>query len=336
MRRRPCGRESSPARRSLLLGLASAGIGLACQPARLIERGPPRPQTLRINIFGEAGFAPLLLLRERGLLERRLPGLAVEWKPIPEVDAVHDALAAGGLDLAAGAPTAFFRARQRGLPVRILAGLAEVPSGIVTPRHAAHSLADFGPSDRIGVASSTGYEATLLRLAALRDLGDWHALDAVMVSATPARTLRGLQSGQFAGAASQTPALDVDEQVPGARRIVSGEDLLGGPSTSALVYALPALHERQPALVDAVVDVLHEGVALAASDWPGVARLIPEADGLGLTPEDLAPLLARSGLRYGTDVRGLDRLAEALQLAGEWTHGVDDWRALVVPSLPPS
>ena len=59
-------------RRALALLLAGTGAacGLAaCQPARFVRRDPSRRLVLRINLHGSAPYAPLLLMRERRLLE---------------------------------------------------------------------------------------------------------------------------------------------------------------------------------------------------------------------------------------------------------------------------
>src|SRR5687768_15460254 len=80
-------------RRALHLMLVGAGAALglaACQPARLVRRDPSRRLVLRINLHGSAAYAPLLLLRERRMLEEALPGLSVEWKVIPAAEDVNE------------------------------------------------------------------------------------------------------------------------------------------------------------------------------------------------------------------------------------------------------
>ena len=77
---------------------------------------------MRINLYGTAAYAPLLVMRERHMLEEALPGLSVEWKVLPTPEDVNEAVRDGGLDLGVGPPPAFLLAREAGLPVRLLCG----------------------------------------------------------------------------------------------------------------------------------------------------------------------------------------------------------------------
>ena len=71
---------------------------------RFIRRDPSHTLVLRINYFGSAGYAPLLQMRERRHARTGGPGLSIEWKAIPDVGSINDALANGGLDVASGPP----------------------------------------------------------------------------------------------------------------------------------------------------------------------------------------------------------------------------------------
>lgn len=290
---------------------AGAAVGLAaCQPARLVRRDPSRRLVLRINLYGSAAYAPLLLLRERRMLEEALPGLSVEWKTIPAAEDVNEALRDGGLELGVGPPTAFLLAREAGLPVRILCGVSALPCAVVG-RAGLRSLGGLRPADRVAVPDPDGLEAAVLQLAALRELGDPKALDANVLERSHVEAMPALKLGKdFVAHVSVTPFLELELEGTGPERLVDSRDLFGGLPTAALVYGLPSLRERAAPIVSAFTTSLAESSRLAAADPVGAARLLSEVDDLRAAPERIGEILARSGWQPGLRVTGVVKIAE--------------------------
>jgi len=294
----------------LLAGGAALGGIVGCQPARLVRRDPSRRLVLRINTYNSAAYAPLLLMRERRLLEEALPGLAVEWKSIPSAQAVHQALQDGGLDIAAGPPTAFLLAREAGLPVRIVGGLAALPCAVVG-RTGLRSLSALRPGDRVAVPEEASLESAVLQLAALRELGDARALDANMVFRPSLDVLPDLkQGGEISAHVATTPYLELELEGTGPERLVDSRELFGGLPTTALVYAQPTIREQSMPLLETFTQALADAARLAAGDPFGSARLLTDLEELRLPPERLGDILARSGWQPGVRVAGVTRIAE--------------------------
>jgi NitT/TauT family transport system substrate-binding protein len=300
-----------------------------CQPARPELRDPDRGRVLRIGILGELGHVPLVVMQKRQLLEQRVPGLLVEWKAIPNQEDVYEAVAGGGLDIAAGTTTAFLLARERGLPVRILAGVSEVPMAIVTNRSGLRSLADLRWGDRVAIPAQGGHEHVLLRLAALRELGDWAALDALVAPQPEAATsLDGLARGEVAAQVVSSPMLEQALARRGVRRLVDLGEVTGGPLTSVVVYSTPAARERQATLYRTFQEELRRAVDVVMQEPAEGGRLVAEISGRDDAGESLRQALAQSGLRFGTDVRGLERLARFMRHTGQLTLAPTTWADL--------
>ena len=296
-----------------LLTLGVASLGVACQPARLVEREPPRGQVFRVNLLAEVGYAPLLLMRESRLLERRVPGLSVEWKTIPTREAVHEALAFGGLDVATGPPSAFLLARARGVPARALAGVSELSAALLTSRPDVRSLRDLRPDDRVALPALEGQEHLLVRMAALRDLGDWRALDSRVVvrprlDETPSRDV--------AVWVAATPFLERDLETPGVRRLGVEPDSRE-PGSTIIAYSTLALRDQQLALFAAFVDALGEATEAARRDPDATARLLTEREGLPLPAATLSRALRHPEARFSSRISGLERLATFMQHIGQ-------------------
>ena len=265
---------------------------------------------LRINLYGSAAYAPLLLMRERRMLEEALPGLSVEWKMIPTPEEVNEALRSGGLDLGTGPPTAFLLAREAGLPVRLLCGISALPCAVVG-RAGLRSLGGLRKGDRIAVPDPVSLEAAVLQLAALRELGDPRALNANLVERSHVEALPAVKLGQdLAAHVTITPFLELELEGVGPERLVDSRDLFGELPTTALVYGLPSLRERSAPLLDAFTGTLTEAARLVAADPAGTARQLAEVDDLRAAPERIGEVLARSGWQPGPRLAGVARIAE--------------------------
>jgi NitT/TauT family transport system substrate-binding protein len=318
-------------RRALARLVAGAGAALglaACQPARLVRRDPSRRLVLRINLHGSAAYAPLLLLRERRMLEEALPGLSVEWKVIPAAEDVNEALRDGGLELGVGAPTAFLIAREAGLPVRLLCGVSALPCAVVG-RAGLRSLAGLRSGDRVAIPDQVGLEAAVLQLAALRELGDPRALDANVLERSHVEALPALRLGKdFVAHVAVTPFLELELEGAGPERLVDSRDLFGGLPTTALVYGLPSLRERAAPILAAFTTALTEAGRLAAADPVAAARLLSEVDDLRSAPERIGEILARSGWQPGPRLTGVVKIAELWRRTDRLRRAPTSWADL--------
>jgi NitT/TauT family transport system substrate-binding protein len=291
---------------------------------------------LRIAVQGGIGYAPLLVMRKHRLLEQRVPELQVEWSVLPGAETVEEALLMGDLDLATGTTTAFLQARERGVPARILAGVSELPIGLVTTRAEARSLRDFRPGDRIAVPALDGHEHTVLRMAALRELGDWQALDPLVVARPHAEASAALLAGQdIVGHVAIPPFLDDELTRPGVRRLIDEHEAASGPMTTVVAYTTPSLRERQPALFDIFLAALRDAVDLATRDATGTARLLADADGPDGETQKLVRALARPGLTYSPQVRGLERLVTFMRYTGQVQTAPTSWDELTFQGVRP-
>lgn len=318
--------------KAVSLGLLLLVVGLfaiGCQPARLVSREPYRGQVLRVNFQRELGYAPLLLMQRQRRLEQRVPGVVVEWKSIQTAEAVAEALSTGTLDVGVGSTAAFLQARERGLPVRVLAGVAELPLGLTTNRLDARSLRDLGPGDRVAVPTLGGQEHSVLRLAALGELGDWQALDPLVVPRTHADAFGALLNRRALTAhVAVSPYLDRELETLKAHRLVDGAAVMGGPAMSVVAYATPAARERQSALIGVFLEVLRESSESAARDLGQTSDLLAELDGASLTTDALRRYLDRPGLTFSTRVRSLSRLATFMRHTGQLTAVPPTWEEL--------
>jgi ABC-type nitrate/sulfonate/bicarbonate transport system substrate-binding protein len=201
--------------------------------------------------------------------------------------------------------------------------------GIVTSRPAVRSLSDLRWGDRVAIPADGGHEHVLLRMAALRELGDWAALD-VLVAPRPeaATSLDSLARGEVAAQVVSSPMLEQALARRGVRRLVDLGEVTGGPLASVVVYSTPAARERQSTLYRIFQEELRRAVDIVTQEPAESGRLVAEISGREGASESLRQALAHPGLRFGTDVRGLERLARFMRHTGQLTAAPSTWADL--------
>jgi len=78
---------------------------------------------LRIVKQPGLGYLELIVMREQKLLEKRLPGVELEWRQLTSGPVIRDAMLAGQLDIGSGGLGPFIQAIDKGLDWKTLGAL---------------------------------------------------------------------------------------------------------------------------------------------------------------------------------------------------------------------
>lgn len=266
-------------RRALLRSAALiATVGLSLQALPAFAEG-------QIRIARQFGIVYLLLdvAREQNLIEKHAKAAGVdakvEWIQLSGGSAVNDALLSGSIDIAGAgiAPLLTLWDRTRGRQdVRGVASLGNFPYYLVTNKPGVGSIADFGDRDRIAVpAVGVSIQSRFLQIASARLWGDdqYAKLDRISVAlphpeAAAAIIKGGTEiTGHFANPPFQEQELAA---TPQARIVLDSYDVLGGPSSPTVLYALDKYRKGNPKTYGAFVAALNEA-ALFIKDRPDEA-----------------------------------------------------------------
>ena len=218
------------------IALALAMIALAITPAFAQEA-----KQLRIVKQPGLGYLQLIVMREQKLIEKRAPGVEIEWRQLTSGPVIRDAMVAGQMDIGSGGLGPFIQAIDRGLDWKTLGGLNEMPLFLNCARADIKSLKDLKPTDRIAMPAIGSAQHVILQMQAEKELGDPKKLNQQIVAmALPTAPPRSCPSARSRATSRRRRSRYEQLRDPGIKKIFDSFQAVGGPHTFK-----PRLGERE-------------------------------------------------------------------------------------------
>jgi len=300
---------------------------------------------LRIARSDGLGYLPILMMEHHKLVEKhfRASGLGdvrVTWARFAGGVQMNDSLLAGSLDFASGGVPPFLTlwSRTHGTPqaVRAVCALAGYPYLLVSRNPAVKSIRDLTPKDRIALpAVKASIQAVLLQMAAAKEFGREHyaRLDPLTVSMSNPDGLVALLSGKgeitahFSNPPFQYQAL----RAPGTHAILHSTDVLGGASTSILVWTTARFHDENPKSYAAFVAAFEEANAIIRKDLRAAVALYRD---LTKDKDTLDNLFAMAkDMDYDTTPKNTMKFVDFMHGIGTIKVRPSGWKDLFFPGL---
>ena len=93
-------------------------VALAAVLAVVVGEAPAQEaRQLRIVKQPGLGYLQLVVMRELKLIEKRAPGVDVEWRQLTSGPVIRDAMVAGQMDIGSGGLGPFIQAIDKGLEI---------------------------------------------------------------------------------------------------------------------------------------------------------------------------------------------------------------------------
>ncbi len=276
--------------------------------------------TVRIaEQFGLA-YAPLAVVRSRGLLEARLPGTEVEWIQLGNASAIREAMLAGRLDIGFMGIPPFLIGADKGMEWKVFTGLSNAPLELVTTEPAVRSLADLTPEHRIALPQPGSIQHILLSMASQREFGDPTRFDNQLLTLAHPDAMTALLAGAGVTAHFASPPYVYEELAAnGTQSILSGREAFGGPFTFIVGVASPGFADDagERAALQALGASLAEAMGLIQQrDSAVVAELAVQ---YGVSVSTLRTYLDNPELIYISRIEGLGRFLEVMTEFGYLT-----------------
>jgi NitT/TauT family transport system substrate-binding protein len=240
----------------------------------------------RIRIAEQFGVTYLLLniAQDQKLIEKhgKQQGIdiLVERTQLSGGPAINDALLSGNIDIASAGvgPLLTIWDRTNGKQnVKGVASLGNFPYYLVSNNPKVKTIADFTEKDRIGLpAAGVSVQSRILQMAVAKQWGDkeFSRLDKLTQTlphpdAAAAVIAGGTEiNAHFGNSPYQEQEL---AQNPNARIVLNSYDVLGGPSSSTVLYATEKYRNENPKTYRAFTAALAEAAQYATANPEGAA-----------------------------------------------------------------
>ena len=279
----------------------------------------PAQEARRLRIVKQPGlgYLQLIVMRETKMLEKRLPGVEIEWRQLTSGPVIRDAMLAGQMDVGSGGVGPFVQAIDKGLDWKTLGALNEMPLYLNCARDDIKSLRDVKPNDRIAMPAIGSIQHVALQMEAEKELGDPKKLNQQIVAMShPDATAAILSRREITCHLSSPPYQYEQLRDTAIHKVFDSYQAAGGPHTFNLVWASDKWVKTNPKLAHAFVDALKEATAFINARPADAARLYATTEKSKSGPDEILSIMKQDGITYTLTPAGLVRFASFMQKIG--------------------
>lgn len=314
-------------------------IGLLFAPAAQAET-----KKVRIAIQFGIGYLPLIVAEAQGLIERQLrdaglPDTDVSLVRFSGAPAVSEAMLSRNVEFGTYGTTGFLTAwsRTRGnLNIKGLCGIAVMQSVVLANQPDIKTVKDFKPDQKVSVPATISPQATVLRMAVEQAFGPGQhgKLDTQMVVLPHPEALRALVNRADVVAQVTSPPFDtVALANPVVHRVLTSDDVLGGPSTFLVLATSEGFASENPATTKAVLAAMEEAMRFIKEHKLEAADLYLKAEKSAMTRDAVEKLLQDPVNDFVIEPLRVMKYAEFMGRTNALKGPPRDWKELFLPLI---
>jgi NitT/TauT family transport system substrate-binding protein len=293
------------------------------------------------------GFLPLMVMEHEGLFERHAKALGSDakanWATLGNPSAINDAILSGNVDFVTNGPPAFLTmwAKTRGTPqeVKGVSSMITLAMFLVTRNPEVKTLKDFTEKDRIAVtAVKVSIPAILMQMMAAKELGpaNYQKYDPLTVSLPHPDAMAALLNprSEITAHFASPPFQQEEMKQPGIHRVLTTEDVMGGPSTFSMVMAPAKFRAENPKAYQAFFRGFAEAVKFIRERKPEAARIFIElSKEKRATEADILALLNDPTIEFTQVPLKTTQYAEFMHQVGSIKVKPESWKDLFFPEV---
>jgi NitT/TauT family transport system substrate-binding protein len=296
---------------------------------------------------GGVGFLPLLVMKERGLIEKHaaaagVSDLVVRWIELGGPAVMNDALLSGSVDFIAAGPPAFITLWDRtrdSVDIRGVAAMSSLPMYLNTTAEHIKTLEDLTAQDKIAVTSvKVSIPSINMQMYAAEKYGTSEAyrFDRYTVTMTHADAVVAMLSGgnQIDAHFTSPPFHQREIKDPRVHTVLDTDAIMHGATTFTMLSTTAKFREQNPALYGAVLAALDDANKLIRSDPKTAAEILFAAEATaGFSVEELVEVLRDPAINFTTTPENTQKYAAFMHEIGSIEHLPDSWRDLFFPEI---
>lgn len=292
------------------------------------------PDKIVIALQPGMGYAPLIIMKSQRTLERRYPGLQVEYRVLPSGTAITNGMISGQIHVGAMGTGPFLVGYARGIDWKMIAPLNEADLWLMAKDPNIKTIADLR-GKRIATPTNTSIQAAMLRKMAEVRLGDSKALNAGLIAMDHPDAMQALLAGQI-DAHLTSPPFQFQERNRGAHIVARSYSYFGAHSFLGAVVT-DKFYREYTTFSNQLYRDIAAAIKLISTNPKKVAQILQDDAGGNPTWRQFKQWIGNPAITYTTRPRGLMRTASFMhrtdQLPGRMPSS---WRDLVFPPVYPT
>ncbi|MEP7328046.1 MAG: ABC transporter substrate-binding protein [Betaproteobacteria bacterium] len=300
---------------------------------------------LRIAKQYGLGYLTLMVMEDQQLVEKAakaagFPDLKVSWNTFRSSDVMNDALLSGSVDFVCLGITGIgtIWARTRGnIDVRAVSGLNVLPLQLNTRSPNIKGINDFTEKDKIALpAVKVSMQATLLQMWAEKELGaaNRNKLDPLTVSMThpDGATAMIAGGGEINNHFTSPPFIQMELDKPGIRKVVSSNEILGGPVSFNVVATTGKFYADNPKLVAVFMQAMQTATDIINGDKRAAAETYLRLTRGKQTVDEMLQIIGAPSIEYTLQPRNVLPFVDFMYRTGSIKVKPESWKDLFFPS----
>ncbi len=280
------------------------------------------------------GYAPLIIMKNQRTLEKRYPGLQVEYRVLPSGTAITNGMISEQIHVGAMGTGPFLVGYARGIDWKMIAPLNEADLWLMAKDPNIKTIADL-KGKRIATPTNTSIQAAMLRKMAEVRLGDSKALNAGLLAMDHPDAMQALLAGQI-DAHLTSPPFQFQERSRGAHVVARSYSYFGAHSFLGSVVTEKFYKEYTQFSNQLYRDVAN-AIKLVETNPKKVAQILQDEAGGAPSARQFKQWIGNPAITYTTRPRGLMRTATFMSRTGQLPGRLPaSWRDLVFPPVYPT
>lgn len=280
------------------------------------------------------GYAPLIIMKHQKTLEKRYPGLQVEYRVLPSGTAITNGMISGQIHVGAMGTGPFLVGYARGIEWKLIAPLNEADLWLMAKDPNIKTIADL-KGKRIATPTNTSIQAAMLRKMAEVKLGDSKALNAGLIAMDHPDAMQALFAGQI-DAHLTSPPFQFQERNRGAHVVARSYNYFGAHTFLGAVVTEKFYKEYTQFSNQLYRDVV-AAIKLVTTNPKKVAQILQDEAGGAPSARQFKQWIGNPAITYTTRPRGLMRTASFMSRTGQLPGRMPaSWRDLVFPPVYPT
>lgn len=260
------------------------------------------------------GYAPLLIIKQTGWIEKDYPQTTVDWRELANGATIRDGMISDTIQVGTVGTAPYLVGWDRGVEWKVIASTSNMDLWLTTLDPNIKSLKDIKPGQQIATPALDAIQAFVLRKGADDELHNPHALDANIVTLPHPQGLLALMNHQVV-LHFTSPPFEFEEADKGAHVVYSSQQAFGN-TTFTCTTMTQSFYDRYPEFATKFLEYMQRADKLINSDPATAAKYIAEAEGKPQLADQYKAWMTRKGINYTVTPSGFLKYAAFMKKIG--------------------